>query len=211
MKLLDTPCPYPKQTNSGHSPHPIPIPPTCQPLGKGCPPPQCHPERKEGGSARVIAGAWGPLGAWSLQGPLEFPQAEKKGASDPSNGHPDPGCRSWARAMPYSDGSYAGTSPLPPPQGKTPEPAGRIYATKLLPQGHYVSPVYLLPRANPQPRGIKMNCLPGPPGPQQRVPETGSTYKAQGYRRGKLLLVRGVLWTTAGTMPASRGEIKVPS
>lgn len=57
----------------------------------------------------------------------------------------------------YSKGSYSSTSPLPPPQGKTPEAAGRIYATKLLPQEHYVNPVYL-PGASHQPTGIKMNC-----------------------------------------------------
>lgn len=56
----------------------------------------------------------------------------------------------------YSEGSSSGTSPSPPPQGKTPEAAGTIYATKLLPQEHYVSPEYL-PSANYQPT-ITMNC-----------------------------------------------------
>lgn len=40
--------------------------------------PTMPPRKREGGSAGVISGAWGPLGAWSLQGPLEFPQAEKR-------------------------------------------------------------------------------------------------------------------------------------
>lgn len=57
---------------------PIPMPPTCQPPGKGYPPPQCHPERGEGGSAAVRVGAWRPPAAWPLQGPLEFPQAETR-------------------------------------------------------------------------------------------------------------------------------------
>lgn len=57
----------------------------------------------------------------------------------------------------YSEGSSSGTSPLPPPQGKTPEAAGTIYATKLLPQEHYVSPG-CQPSANYQPRDITMNC-----------------------------------------------------
>lgn len=48
-----------------------------------------------------------------------------------------------------SAGFYTGSLTLTTSWGKTPEAAGRSYATKLLPQGHYVSSVYL-PDANYQ-------------------------------------------------------------
>lgn len=209
MNLPDPPCPSPKQTNSGHSPHPIPVPRTCQPLGKGHPPPQCHPERRGGRSARVIAGARGPLGAWSLQGPLEFPEAEKRSIR-PQQWASGPRLQTLGQSDASSDGSHAGASPSPPRQGKTPEPAGRIYATELLPQGHYVSPA-CLPGASHQPRGIEMNCLPSPPGPQRGVPETRRAYEAQGYRRGKPPLVRGCWGQPLARCLPVGGRLKCPA
>ena len=113
-----------------------------QPPGKAYPPPQCHPESGEGESARVIAGAWGPPMAWSLQRLLGFPQAEKRSVRS-QLWVSGPKLQTLSQSAACSKASSAGTSPLPPLQGKTPEPAGRICATKLLPQGHYVSPVYL--------------------------------------------------------------------
>lgn len=109
----------------------------------------------------------------------------------------------------YANGSYADTSPSLPPQGKTPEPVGRIYATKLLPQGHYVSPVYL-PGANCQQRGIKMNlnCSYLEPRCVSLRPE--GTTKPRDTSRSKAP-GEGALWEAAGTMPASRGKIKVLS
>lgn len=110
----------------------------------------------------------------------------------------------------YSKGSYAGTSPLPPPQRKTPEPAGRIYATKLLPQGHYVSPVYL-PGANHRPRGVKMNCRPVhlDPSPVSLRPEVLT--KPRDTRRGTLARVRGRSGQQLAPCLPAVGAIKVPS
>lgn len=179
MNPLDTPCPFPEQT----------MPPTCQPPGKAYPPPQCHPESGEGGSAQVIAGAWGPPGAWSLQGLLGFPQAEKRSIRSQlwASG---PKLQTLSQSAACSKASSAGTSPLPPLQGKTPEPAGRICATKQLPQGHYVSPVYL-PTVNPHPSGIKMNCSAAhlDPSPVSLRPEVPT--KSRDTRNGELPLVRG--------------------
>lgn len=119
------------------------------------PTPQCHPESGKGGSAGVIVGARGPPGAWPLQRPLEFPQAETRSIR-PQLWASGPGLQILGQSDACSKrSSHSGTSPLPPPQGKTPEAAGRIYATKLLPQEHYVIPACLL-NANHQPRGIKM-------------------------------------------------------
>ena len=113
----------------------------------------------------------GPPVAWSLQGPLGFPQAEKRSVRSQlwASG---PKLQTLSQSAACSKASSAGTSPLPPLQGKTPEPAGRICATKQLPQGHYVSPVYL-PTVNPQPSGIKMNCSPAhlDPSPVSLRPE----------------------------------------
>lgn len=98
---------------------------------------------------------------------------------------------------------------MPPPQGKTPEAAGRIYATKLLPQEHYVNPVYL-PGASHQPTGIKMNCprVHMDPGCVFLRPEVPT--KARDTRRGKLPLVRG-LWgqQLAPCLPAW-GRLRCP-
>lgn len=154
MNPLDIPSPSPKQTNLGYSPHPIPIPPTCQPPGKKHPSPQCHPGCGEGGSAGVIAGAWATMGL-APAGTPGIPPGTNKEHQTPAPGiwvrAADPG---WTDAS--SKGSYSGTSPLPPPQGNTPEAAGRICATKLLPQEDYVNPAYL-PRANRQPRDPQVN------------------------------------------------------
>lgn len=73
-----------------------------------------------------------------LQRALEFPQAETKSVR-PQLRASGPRLQILGQSDAYSKGSYSGTSPLPPPQGKTPEAAGIIYATKLLPQKHYVS------------------------------------------------------------------------
>lgn len=175
MNPLGTPCPAPKPTDSGLSPQPIPMPPTCQPPGTGSPPPQCHPESGEGGSAGVIAGAWGPPRAWSLQGPLERLQAEKK-EHQVQPWASGPRLQMLGQGDTYSRGSYAGTSPLPPPRGKTPEPAGRIYATKLLPQRHQPPQDCVVARGQLPAKGHQEKLLHSPPGRQPSVPETGSTH-----------------------------------
>lgn len=54
-------------------------------------------------------------------GTLEFPQAEKRSIR-PQLWASRPGLQVLGQSGAYS---YAGTSSLPPPQGKTPEPAGR--------------------------------------------------------------------------------------
>lgn len=101
-----------------------------------------------------------------------------------------PKLQTLSQSAACSKASSAGTSPLPPLQGKTPEPAGRICATKLLPQGHYVSPVYL-PTVNHQPSGIKMNCYPAhlDPSPVSLRPEVPT--KSRDTRKGELPMVRG--------------------
>ena len=109
--------------------------------------------------------------------------------SDP-NWVSGPKLQTLSQSAACSKASSAGTSPLSPLQGKTPEPAGRICATKLLPQGHYVSPVYL-PTVNHQPSGIKTNCYPAhlDPSPVSLRPEVPT--KSRDTRKGKLPLVRG--------------------
>ena len=118
----------------------------------------------------------------------DFPR-QSKGVSDP-NWVSGPKLQTLSQSAACSKASSAGTSPLSPLQGKTPEPAGRICATKLLPQGHYVSPVYL-PTVNHQPSGIKTNCYPAhlDPSPVSLRPEVST--KSRDTRKGKLPLVRG--------------------
>lgn len=72
----------------------------------------------------------------------------------------------------HSAGSSIGSLTPTTSWGKTPEAADRSYATKLLPQGHYVTSVYL-PSANYQRKGSQ-DALPSPclPNPQAAFLET---------------------------------------
>lgn len=163
MNPLDTPCPFPEQT----------MPLICQPPGKAYPPPQCHPESGEGGSARVIVGAWGPPVAWSLQGLLGFPQAEQRSVRSQLGiwtqaADAEPECcllqslLCWYLTLVTSSGQDSRTSW----QNLCHEtPATRALRQPCVPA-----------HCQPPAKRHQDELLPSPPGPQSSVPETRSTH-----------------------------------